>query len=240
MVDGKGKLAKGDIEKLVVEYLDAAQDHHPGRAKQYEIQHQMLLENSGSTCEYIFLPSQLHTLPGKTTMGELLTPSFPDNYISVLALNNHPFSRGSVHIRSADPLEKPIFDPNYLSHPIDLEILARHTQYLDQIANTSPFCSLLKPSSRIPKGADVTNLESAKKIVKDRLLSCFHPAGTCAMMPEELGGVVNNRLIVHGTKNLRVVDASIFPMIPQGNIQAVVYAVAEKAADMIKQGSTDL
>ncbi|KAL2008049.1 hypothetical protein VTN00DRAFT_8031 [Thermoascus crustaceus] len=159
-------------------------------------------------------------------MGELLTPSFPDNYISALALSDHPFSCGSVHIRSADPLEKPIFDPNYLSRPIDLENPRRHTQYLDRIPD--------------PEGADVTDLESAKKIVKNRLLSCFHPAGTCAMMPEELGGVVNNRLIVHGTKNLRVVDASIFPMEPHGNIQATVYAVAEKAADMIKQDSTDL
>jgi choline dehydrogenase-like flavoprotein len=55
------------------------------------------------------------------------------------------------------------------------------------------------------------------------------------MMPKELNGVVDSRLKVHGTKNLRIVDASIFPMETLGNIQATVYAVAEKAADLIKQ-----
>lgn len=54
------------------------------------------------------------------------------------------------------------------------------------------------------------------------------------MLPREKGGVVNERLIVHGTKNLRVVDASIMPVIPQSNTQSTVYAVAERAADIIK------
>ncbi len=55
------------------------------------------------------------------------------------------------------------------------------------------------------------------------------------MLPEKLGGVVNNRLLVYGVPNLRLVDASIFPMIPRGNIQSSVYAVGEKAADIIKE-----
>jgi choline dehydrogenase-like flavoprotein len=78
-------------------------------------------------------------------------------------------------------------------------------------------------------------LDAAKEIVKERLLSTFHPTGTCAMMPKAIGGVVDSRLKVHGTKNLRIVDASIFPMETLGNIQATVYAVAEKAADLIKE-----
>lgn len=55
------------------------------------------------------------------------------------------------------------------------------------------------------------------------------------MLPETAGGVVNERLLVYGVPNLRIVDASIFPMIPRGNIQASVYAVAERAADIIKE-----
>jgi choline dehydrogenase-like flavoprotein len=54
-------------------------------------------------------------------------------------------------------------------------------------------------------------------------------------MPRELGGVVDSRLKVHGARNLRVVDASVFPLETLGNIQATVYAVAEKAADLIKE-----
>lgn len=55
------------------------------------------------------------------------------------------------------------------------------------------------------------------------------------MLPKADGGVVNNRLVVYGALNLRVVDASIFPLEPSGNIQTTVYAVAEKAADLIKK-----
>lgn len=55
------------------------------------------------------------------------------------------------------------------------------------------------------------------------------------MMPVEMGGVVSDRLVVHGTKNLRVVDASIFPIIPKGPITTSVYAVAERAVDLIKE-----
>lgn len=58
------------------------------------------------------------------------------------------------------------------------------------------------------------------------------------MMPREVGGVVDSELRVYGTKNLRVVDASVFPLIPRGNIQSSVYAVAEKAADILKQSAS--
>lgn len=55
------------------------------------------------------------------------------------------------------------------------------------------------------------------------------------MMPIELGGVVNERLVVHGTRNLRKIDASIIPLQPRGNIQSSVYAIAERAADIIRE-----
>lgn len=64
----------------------------------------------------------------------------------------------------------------------------------------------------------------------------YHVSGTCAMMPQEDGGVVDSYLKVYGSSNIRVVDASIFPLEPRGNIQATVFAVAEKASDIIKQG----
>jgi choline dehydrogenase-like flavoprotein len=62
-----------------------------------------------------------------------------------------------------------------------------------------------------------------------------HPLGTAAMMPKELGGVVDNRLRVYGTRNVRVVDASIMPFQVSGHLSSTVYAIAERAADMIKQ-----
>ena len=62
----------------------------------------------------------------------------------------------------------------------------------------------------------------------------YHPIGTCAMGPREKGGVVNERMVVHGTRNLRVVDASVFPLQVRGNLASLVYAVAERAADFVK------
>ena len=169
-------------------------------------------------------------------MPEALAKALPENYISILVLNNHPFSRGSVHIRSSRIEDKPVYDPNFLSHQLDLEVLARQTQYVDRVVQTGPFASLLKPESRIPAHAvDLSDVNIAKDIVKERVFTCFHPSGTCAMMPAEMGGVVDDRLKVHGINNLRVVDASVFPLEPSGNIQATTYAVAEKAADLIKE-----
>lgn len=71
--------------------------------------------------------------------------------------------------------------------------------------------------------------------IKQNIQSEYHPAGTCAMMPKPRGGVVDARFRVYGTKNLRVVDASVFPMLPRGNLQTLVYAIAERAADFIKE-----
>ncbi|KAK6601223.1 GMC oxidoreductase [Botrytis cinerea] len=73
-----------------------------------------------------------------------------------------------------------------------------------------------------------------KEYVKKAALSAWHPTSTCAMLPLEKGGVVNEKLVVYGTKNLRIVDASVFPLATRGNCQTTVYAVAEKGADLIK------
>ncbi|RJE22103.1 Dehydrogenase [Aspergillus sclerotialis] len=173
-------------------------------------------------------------------MADLFEKKADGNYISILVSLCHPFSRGSVHIKSSNVDDKPVFDPNYLSHPLDLEILARHTQYIEQIVQSEPFRSLLQPEDRIPAVSitpDLKDPDVARRIVRDRLFSCFHPAGSCSMMPVELGGVVDDQLRVHGTSKLRVVDASIFPLEPRGNIQATVYAVAERAADLIRGNS---
>ena len=64
--------------------------------------------------------------------------------------------------------------------------------------------------------------------------SNFHPVGTAAMMPREIGGVVDERLNVYGTTNVRVVDASVLPFQVCGHLVSTLYAVAERAADLIK------
>ena len=161
----------------------------------------------------------------------------PGNYITICALLSYPLSRGSVHIRSASKEDKPTIDPNFLHHPMDLDIFAYHLQFLESLSITEPLKSLLKPRGlRIPDFAPTKpDLEAAKNYLGQTVTAGWHPVGTCAMKPRDKGGVVNERLIVHGSTNLRVVDASIMPLISRGNTQSTVYAVAERAADLIKE-----
>jgi choline dehydrogenase-like flavoprotein len=206
----------------------------PSLAKQYAAIRSMLENPDEASATMAMGASQIHF--DKDTHKEVFAISDPKNYMCVLLALSCPMSRGSVHIASASLSDPPTIDPRYLSHPLDLEILARHMRFIPAIAGTKPLADFLKPNgSRLPTGADVSTLDAAKEHVKRNIITFNHPCGTCAMMPRDMGGVVDDRLKVHGVKGLRVLDASIFPMIPKGNIQSSVYAVAEKAADLIKE-----
>ncbi|KAL8725822.1 MAG: hypothetical protein Q9166_007109 [cf. Caloplaca sp. 2 TL-2023] len=206
----------------------------PAQKQQYELLRTMLESSDDSSIHYVMAPFQINVHAGSPPT-KYLVPSTEGNYMTLFAALNHPFSRGSVHINSPKPTDKPTIDPQYLSHPLDNEILARHVQYMETLVRAEPLASLLKKDGRrIPTDTKVETLDQAKKLGPQTITSNFHPTGTCAMMPKEVGGVVDEQLIVHGTTNLRVVDASIIPLEPRANIQSSVYAIAERAADIIK------
>lgn len=239
-VDNKGRMSSEDVKTLAGAHINL-QDEKLSLAvkKQLSEVMKLLLDSAESSCFFGLMPSQMNVnAEGKTTMQEAYSPQRPENFISIMIGLNHPFSRGSVHMSGSDPKAAPAIDPKYLSHPLDLEILARGVQFLDILINQDAFKRLLKTETgmRLPELANnLADLDSAKQVARDRLWTTYHPSCTCAMLPRELGGVVNDRLVVHGTKNLRVIDASVFPMVPMGNIQATVYAVAERACDLIKE-----
>ncbi|KAI0117834.1 aryl-alcohol dehydrogenase [Nemania sp. FL0031] len=159
----------------------------------------------------------------------------PGKNLVIAGILSHPTSRGNVHIRSGNALDAPVIDPKYLENPVDIEVFAEHMLYLQSLASKPPLSGLLKQPPRPSRPIySLASLEEAKNYIRLRAVSMWHPAGTCSMLPEETGGVVNNHLKVYGVEGLRVVDSSIIPILPAGNLQSSVYAVAEKAASLIK------
>ncbi|KAL8759407.1 MAG: hypothetical protein Q9199_000776 [Rusavskia elegans] len=224
---------QAELASLLKEHITTTMPTtEPSISTQYEILRSVLESPSEGSIIIGMGASQMHF--DQALQKDIYAITEPENYVSFLVALAQPFSRGSVHITSSSVSDAPSIDPRYLSHPLDIEILARHMMYIPTIANTKPLASLVKEGGRLlPKGIDLGSLDSAKEHCKRHIITNNHPCGTCAMMPLENGGVVDTRLKVHGVNGLRVVDASIFPMIPRGNIQSSVYAVAEKAADLI-------
>lgn len=145
--------------------------------------------------------------------------------------NCHPKSRGEIDLRAADPFTAPVIRPNYLSDARDLDELVVGGKILRAIAAQEPLASAIK--REIAPGPDAVSDEALAEDIRARAGSVFHPCGTCAMGPDPAGAVVDSRLRVHGLAGLRVVDASIFPLIPSGNINAPSIMVGERGADFI-------
>lgn len=123
----------------------------------------------------------------------------------MLTVLETPFPRGSVHIVSADPTVYPSIDPNYLSHPLDLIVISQAVLQLQQVAGTAPLPTHLKKGGRVfQPGFHELDEQNVEAFVRNSFSSEYHPIGTCAMGPREEGGVVSERMVVHGTRHLRV------------------------------------
>jgi choline dehydrogenase-like flavoprotein len=209
------------------------EESNPSLRTQYSIIQEAVESPSEATATTFMLRSQRHR---DTESLPKDTPAVVSgNYVTVVAMLAHPFSRGSCHI-SSDPRQQPEIKFNYLSHPLDTEILARHLLLIERLFQQPTFTAMAKPKgARLPRSFPypISSLEDAKKILPINAATNYHPSSTCSMMREDLGGVVDEQLRVYGTMNLRVCDASILPLIPRGNILTAVYAFAEKAVEIV-------
>ncbi|KAF5366518.1 hypothetical protein D9757_012187 [Collybiopsis confluens] len=157
--------------------------------------------------------------------------------INVWAQSATPISRGTIRINTTDPTVDPITDPQYLVEEADIQVAVAAARRVSSIAVTPPFSDLLTPTALADSGTPAVG--ASDEVVRSWVLQTYtagtHPIGSNPMMPRELGGVVSPELLVYGTTNIRVADASIVPLSVFPHTTLGLYGVAEKAADMILQ-----
>ena len=190
----------------------------PGRVKQDELVRQTLENPKSAAAGYLFIP--ISPSPNIAPF-EISDEAKQAQFIAVWTSISHPFARGTCHISSSNARDAPAIDPQYCSHPADVELGVWHTQYLAKVFATEPLASLIKPDGlKIPANLDeiLKDPNAAREHFTKTAATSYHPCGTCPMMREKDFGVVDARLRVYGVKGLRVVDASVFPLIPRGNI----------------------
>ncbi|GLB40329.1 putative GMC oxidoreductase [Lyophyllum shimeji] len=149
-----------------------------------------------------------------------------------------PSSTGYVQLKSSNPWDLPVVNPNYLKAHEDAAKLLRGVRLLLKIARTEPLASYLAHDFKredLDHGMHLKSDEELLEMIRERVETVYHPVSTCRMAPAEQNGVVDSQLRVYGIKGLRVCDASVFPWIVSGHTAGACYAVAEKLADMLKK-----
>ncbi|HUA70331.1 MAG TPA: GMC family oxidoreductase N-terminal domain-containing protein [Solirubrobacteraceae bacterium] len=142
-----------------------------------------------------------------------------------------PRARGRVWLRSSDPTAKPRILTNSLSDPEDVASLIAGVKLARRIAEQSVLGEII--TAELRPGPEVTADPDLEADLRRRLMLIYHPVGTCRMSDTAEDAVVDSQLRVHGLENIRVIDASVMPLIPGGNTHAPTVMVAERGADLI-------
>lgn len=181
-----------------------------------QVQHSLLFDAQVPIAEILHVPAQ----------------HFGSEYWGTL-----PFARGNIHITSSDPNTPTAINPNYFMFDFDLEVQVGVAKFFRRLFATGELSKIageeLQPGTAIV--ADSASDDVWADWVKDSWRPNFHVMSTAIMMPREMGGVVSERLRVYGTKNVRVVDASVVPFQVYGHLTSTIYAIAERASDLIKE-----
>ncbi|KAL2263162.1 hypothetical protein VTK26DRAFT_7986 [Humicola hyalothermophila] len=183
--------------------------------------------------------AQLRALAG--LLGNERSPSLESTFATgtrASAILLHPLSRGIVRLNATHPLAPPLLDYRSASNPIDVALHVAHTRFLRRMVATPAMRRLgaveVAPGEGVGVGGgdgdgDSDDEELVRFVRESTVQSYMHPCCTAAMMPRRKGGVVRPDLRVHGASGLRVVDASVFPMVPGSHLSATAYALAEKS-----------
>ncbi|OJT02279.1 Pyranose dehydrogenase 1 [Trametes pubescens] len=161
------------------------------------------------------------------------TTGFFNTFLTALVT---PTSRGSVTLASVDPFATPIVDPNFLSTPFDIAAMRFAVRSAVRFASAPAWRGFLTGPAAGFAEVDTDDDDSVDAWVRAQASTIFHPVSTARMgkCGDARGAVVNPDLTVKGARGLRIVDASVLPLIPAAHPQAAIYVFAERAADLIK------
>ncbi|KAF7793143.1 hypothetical protein EIP86_004252 [Pleurotus ostreatoroseus] len=165
--------------------------------------------------------------------ADLLTQPATGHFMTVNAAVVTPTSRGSVRLASTDPFESPLINPNFFDTTFDRFAMLSAVKLVRKFLTASPWQGFV--AGRVGALGDAETDEEINTALLDAVVSMWHPTSTARMAPRHVSwGVVDPQLRVKGVRGLRIVDASVFPIIPAAHTGGPVYIVAERAADIIK------
>jgi choline dehydrogenase-like flavoprotein len=185
--------------------------------KLYHIQHQQIFQHL-------------------TTIAEIAPGTPNGRTVTIYGWPTTPFSHGSIHATSTNASAPATIDPQFLLHAWDVQQHVALARAIRNFAHTAPLRDVI--TGEVRPGLDVVPADASDDVwarwLRPAVRQSWHVVSSAPMMARELGGVVDERHLVYGTANVRVVDAAVFPFQISGHPMSVLYGLAERAADVIR------
>ncbi|CAE7034143.1 hypothetical protein CFE70_004951 [Pyrenophora teres f. teres 0-1] len=224
----------GPLTTNVAEFL--AWERMPSSANLSQSTWDQLLQFPDDWPHIEYFPAAAHI--GRFNIPWLDQPKDGKMYASILAALAAPLSRGDVMLASASPADSPLVNPNWLTHPGDVEVAVAMYRRTRDVFNTEAIRGVRASSAEFWPGLDVETDEQILGNIRTSVMAVMHASCTARMgRIDDPTAVVDNKARVIGVKGLRVVDASSLALLPPGHPQALIYALAEKIADDIVKSS---
>ncbi len=232
----KGPLTVSPLEAVAFLHTDDAEQNKPVEAGKDRVASDRVASDRVNM-QFHFAPVHFGE-PGQANFYDLTTYPTTDGY-TILPTLLKPRSRGYVGLRSGNPQDAPIIQPNYLTDEDDRRVLISGLRRAMDVMQADAFVPyrqrIIQPANWEQNGGATCSDDVLWQHVLTVLETVYHPVGTCKMgnAAQDEMAVVDADLRVWGIDGLRVVDASVMPTIPSGNTNAPVLMIAEKAADLI-------